>query len=376
MDQPPPGVLHLAAPARHGGLERVLVELGRAQLDGGYRVSVALVLVPGDEHDHPVANALEAAGLPVHVLTLGARSYLAERQRVGALLDRLRPGVLHTHGYRPDALDSGLARDRGIATVTTAHGFIGATARGRLYERLQVWAGQRMDAVIAVSERVADRYREGGVDPERVYVVPNAIGAVRPIPREEARAALGIADAPFVVGWVGRVSREKGADVFVEALGAAPSAVSGVIIGDGPERAGVEERAAALGLSGRFACVGAVPEASRYLSAFDAFALTSRTEGTPMALLEAMSAGLPVIATAVGGVPAVLEGGAGLLVPTEQPLEIAAALGRLEADPVLRDELVGVGSQRVATRFGTGPWLETHAAVYADAIARRSAIQV
>lgn len=369
----PLGVLHLAAPAKHGGLERVLIELGRAQTARGHAVTVALVLVPADERDHPVALALEDAGVQTRVLTLGARAYLAERRRVAELIEELRPDVLHTHGFRPDVVDAGVGRGHGLATVTTAHGFIGDTARGRLYEHLQVRAGRRMDAVIAVSERVADRYREGGVGPERLHLVPNAIGAVQLLPRSEARAALGVDDAPFVVGWVGRVSREKGADVFIEALGVAPEAVSGVIVGDGPERAAVEERAGALGLGDRFTCVGAVPEASRYLSAFDAFALTSRTEGTPMALLEAMSAGVPVVATAVGGVPAVLDGGVGLLVPPERPEAIAEAFTRIQGDDALREALSRDGRHRVETAFGIDPWVDTHARIYREALTRRRA---
>jgi glycosyltransferase involved in cell wall biosynthesis len=159
--------------------------------------------------------------------------------------------------------------------------------------------------------------------------------------------------------------------VFVEAVGAAPLSVSGVIVGDGPERGAVEARARALGLGRRFTCVGALPEASRYLSAFDAFALTSRTEGTPMALLEAMASGLPVVATAVGGVPAVLEGEAGLLVSPERPAEVAAALARLHADETLRAGLSRRGRERVVTAFGVDAWLDAYAGVYREATARR-----
>ena len=371
MNRRHPGVLHLAAPARHGGLERVLIELGQAQVARGYATAVVLVLVPGDEQDHPVALALESAHVETFVVTLGARRYLAERRKVAELIDRLRPDVLHTHGFRSDVVDSGVGRRRGLATVTTAHGFIGGTARGRLYERLQVRAARRMHGVVAVSDRVADRLRKGGVASERLYVVPNAIAGVRLLPREVAREALGVREGSFVVGWVGRVSKEKGGDVFVDAIGAAPTSLSGVMIGDGPERAAVEERARALGLGRRFSCVGALADAGRYLSAFDAFALTSRTEGTPMALLEAMCSGVPVVATAVGGVPAVLEGGFGLLVPPERPREIAEALERLRLDRALRAELSEGAKWRVETGFGVDRWIDAHARVYAAALERR-----
>ena len=204
-----------------------------------------------------------------------------------------------------------------IPIVTTVHGFTGGGWKNRAYEAMQRFAFRRFDAVVAVSQPQADQLRDGGVSNHRLHVIPNALaphGA--PLDRAAARQALELPPEGLFAGWVGRVSREKGVDLFIDALSSiGDRVIRGVIVGDGPERASEQARAEALAPA-RFLWLGAVPDAARYFAAFDLFVLSSRTEGLPMVLLEAMAAGVPLVTTNVGGIPSLLSAAEGSLVAT------------------------------------------------------------
>ena len=191
----------------------------------------------------------------------------------------------------------------GIPLATTVHGFTGGGARNQVYEAMQRLALRRFDAVVAVSEPLARQLRVT-VPGDRVRTIRNAWSpAEPPLPRAEARARLGIGEGELVAGWVGRLSPEKGADVLLYALPTLP-ALHVSFLGDGADEAFLRGRAARLGVADRVRWHGAVPGAAALYAAFDVFVLSSRTEGTPIALFEAIAAGVPVVATRVGGVPA------------------------------------------------------------------------
>ncbi len=366
-----PSVLHLACPARHGGLERAVSELAIGQTVGGQATAVALVLECGHGLEHPLLETLASHCVPTHVLRLRKRAYLAERRGVARLLRSLSPAVLHTHGFRPDVVDADLARRMGIASVTTAHGFVGLTRRVRFYETVQRFVAKWSDAVVGVSPEIVSQFLAAGVSPSKVYLIPNAIGEVSTLTRTVARRKLGLqADGPLV-GWIGRLSYEKGPDLFVRAVARMPADTQGVIIGEGPERAGVESLMRDLGLQGRVSLTGALPSASQYLSAFDALLLTSRTEGTPMVVLEAMSVGTPVVATSVGGVPPLLEHGAGLLVPMGSAERLAAACSELLASDTLHRKISDTARKRIKDRHALPDWVQCYADVYSAAVRQR-----
>ena len=364
-------VLHAMAPARAGGLESVVVQLTAGLRARGHDVQVAAVLAPGTEQGHPVVQTLHDRGVPVHVLVLGTRDYLGERRAVRALLQTTNAAVLHTHGYRADAVLGDVARKAGVANVMTLHGFVGGTRRGRLYEWLQIQASRWASGVVAVSTPIAERLRAHGVT-RNVHLIRNAVApAQQALERNEVRRIFGLpVDVPLI-GWVGRVSHEKGPDLFIEALARVPDAIHGAVIGDGPELRTVRQRAQELGITARLHCLGMIAEASRYLSAFDGLALTSRTEGTPMILLEGMWAGVPIVATAVGGVPDLLsEHDAALCAPLDVAM-IAAALGNVVTAPEEAARRAVSARARVAQEFASDAWLDAHEALYRSVAAGR-----
>jgi glycosyltransferase involved in cell wall biosynthesis len=356
-------LVHVLAPAPFGGLESVVHALAAGQRAAGHRVHVLAVVTPAPG-EHPFVAALRGEGIDAVQIELPGRAYLEERRRIAAFCRDVGADILHTHGYRPDVLHAGVARALGIPRVTTVHGFIGGTWRGRIYEWLQLRAFRGFDAVVAVARPQIRRLVDGGVPRERIHLLPNAFRPGALLTPEAARAELGVPASAFHIGWVGRLSREKGPDVLLEAvarLGELPVVVS--IIGDGPERAELQAMAERLGIAGRIRWHGSVPAAGRLCSAFDAFVLSSRTEGTPIALLEAMAAAIPIVATTVGGVPDVVSVGEARLVPPEDPAAIAAAIRTIHADPAAAREL-GRAARRRLDAFAPGPWLQAYETIY------------
>jgi len=358
-------IVHLVAPAEFGGLERVVQILGQGLRGRGHEVHVVAVGA-GAEAVERFLSPLADAGVRTHALALPGRAYPRERAAITDLCRRLRPDVVHTHGYRPDVLHAGVVRRLGTPVVTTVHGFTGGGWKNRFYEWLQRRAFRRFDAVVAVSRPLADRLARAGVPGSRIHTVHNAWREIAPpLQREAARRALGIPRDGFVVGWVGRLSHEKGPDVLLEALphlSDIPLAVS--VLGTGAQQAALQARARELGLNGRIRWHGVIADAERMFTAFDACVLSSRTEGTPVVLFEAMAAGVPIIATRVGGVPDVVSPAEAALVPTEDPVALAAELRRVHGDPAAARQRAGAAHARLVREFGVAPWLDRYEAIY------------
>jgi L-malate glycosyltransferase len=360
-------IMHVAAPGTVGGLETVVQSLACGQRLAGHRVLVALVVEPGQELNGLV-SALQRAGVDLNVLRIPPRAYRQERRLIRALCRRFQPDVVHTHGCRSDVIDAGIARSLGVPVVTTVHGSSLLGGITRLYEWLEFAMFPRFDAVVAVSRPLVRSLRRFGVARERIHVIPNGWnGRVPTADRATARAALGLPPDRFLVGWVGRLIPVKGADLFLHSLAQLSGvSVSASIVGEGPERARLEQLATALGLrhGEQVTFHGQIEDAARLFPAFDAFVLSSRSEGTPMVLAEAIAAGVPVIATAVGGVPDLLGTDGALLVPPEQPAALAQAIRSTALDPAAARERAGRARQRLETEFGPQQWLERYERVY------------
>jgi glycosyltransferase involved in cell wall biosynthesis len=362
-------VMHVVAPAPVGGLEQVLVALAGGQQAAGHSVSVAAVVAAGEQEPAVVAR-LKSLGIDVHVIASQPRAYWSQVSAIRSLHERLAPDTIHTHGYHP-------RRPRRCSQaihLSCNPGFYGSwiqpgPLKNRVYERLQLHALRRFDAVVAVSRKLAAELKAGGCQPSRVRVLPNAWSPIDPpLAKTDARQALGIPGEIFSVGWVGRVSYEKGLDVLVRAL----SLVTEIplrltVIGDGPERPVAQNLAQTLGVDAHIAWPGRVPDAARLLRAFDVLVISSRTEGTPMTLLEAMSAGVPILTTAVGGIPDVVSQDDAILVSPEDPAAIADGLRALYADPEAAAVRAERARARVESAYAVQPWVEAYDLVYSAA---------
>ncbi|MFV1985838.1 MAG: glycosyltransferase family 4 protein [Gemmatimonadota bacterium] len=357
-------ILHTLAPAPVGGLERVVQMLAKAQSAAGHDVAVLGVVSPTRD-SHPFFAAFDDSAVDARPLVVPDREWIRELRALATELRRWRPEIVHTHGYRSDVLMGRTARRAGVPTVATAHGFIGGGLKNRLYEWLQTASYRRGTHAIAVSRPLGEELVRRGVPASRLHLVPNAWAPDGSfLEREAARRALGLDGPGPIVGWVGRVSREKGADVAVEALTHLPD-VRLSIVGDGAMRGELEQCAKEQGTTDRIRWHGWRSRADLMLRAFDVLVLSSRTEGTPIIVLEALAAGVPLVVTRVGGVPDVVRHDReALLVPSEDPVELARAVQACLDDPTSARARVARGRSRVETEFGVDSWVARHERVY------------
>jgi glycosyltransferase involved in cell wall biosynthesis len=321
----------------------------------------------------PFMTRLEAAGVPTTPIRMSRFGYVRERRRLAEVLASEQSEVLHAHGYRANVAYTSVARAAGIAAVATAHGFTGGDWKNRLYEDLERRAFRTLDAVVAVSARLGRELVGSGVARDKVHVVRNAWApARRARDRMEARERLGIGPNEKVIGWVGRLGREKGPDVMLAALRALDDpCVKLSVLGDGAMRAELESLARHRGVADRVRWHGPVEEAGRELRAFDVLAISSRTEGTPMVLLEAMSAGVPIVTTAVGGIPDVVGPDEAFIVPSPDPLLFAQALDGALRDPAGARDRASAASARLERDFAVEAWVHAYQGVYEAAVRGR-----
>jgi glycosyltransferase involved in cell wall biosynthesis len=305
-----------------------------------------LRLLAGDRSAVALRDHARAAGVPVTVVTgLARRPSPPAALRLARALRRLRPDLVHVNLTDQGDGVVGIAAARLARLPVTATLHIVLPERRPVLERLAGLVLRRARGVIAVSDDVGRYLDEQGV---RRSVVHNGVAPIAATP--DARARLGLAATDFVVGGVGRLNVQKGWDVL---CAAAPRVreqrpdARFVIVGDGPER---ERLAAGAGAEAvRFA--GYHERASGLMPAFDVLAVPSRYEGFGLVVVEAMLAGVPVVAARAGALPEVV-GDAGVLVAPDDPDALAEALVRVASNPRLRSDLARRGRERARSRFG------------------------
>lgn len=367
----PLSVVQLCAPAGVGGLERVVEGLSIGLRGRGHEV--ALIVVLQERQARPdFLDSVQGSGADVLPITIKGRGYLTEFRRVREVLRARRPDVLHSHGYRSDLLHGGHARRSGAATVSTLHGSSRMGGASHFFEWLQGFSLRRFDAVVAVSPPLAEDLRARGVQSDRIHAVPNAWSPSEPfVEPEEARSRLSFPDLRVpTIGWVGRLIPIKGCDLFLRSLAEVRSRPwTARIIGDGPERDRLESLATELEIQDRVHFMGAIPEAARIMKGFDLFVLSSRSEGTPMVLLEAMAAGRAVVAARVGGVPFIIrDSEEGWLVEPDDVRSLAKGIAEALDDPAGRVQKGRRAEERVSDEYDVGSWIRRHEEVYAAAI--------
>lgn len=358
-------MLHVLAPGPAGGLESVVRTLASGQKARGYAVGVVSVI--GLDQAEPALHAsLRARGVETLPVELPARAYSRERGEYRAIFSRIRPDIVHTHGYRSDVLAGGVAASLGIPRVTTVHGFTGGDWKNRIYEFLQLRAFRHFEAVVPVSRPLARKLEHRGVPGRKLTVIANGFDATAPlVSRQQARQILGLPPEAAVVGWVGRLSREKGLDVMLEALASlGPEYPQLSVVGDGAQREHLQDQVQRLRLAGRVHWHGLVPDAATLYRAFDVFVLSSRTEGTPISVFEAMAAGVPIVATEVGGVPDVLRSSEAWLVPPDDPPRLAQAIAESLRDSTEAEMRARRARQRLDEVYGLESWIEEYDRLY------------
>lgn len=270
---------------------------------------------------------------------------LLDVARLASCIRRAGPfDLVHGHSSKGGALVRLAGRWLDVPAIYTPHGWITmdpqlSAVKRAIYGAAERWLACQSAAIIAVSGDEAEHARQLGIDPRRVKIVANGIAAPKFPPRDEARQRLGFTDTDLVIGSVGRLVPQKAPDVLVNAFarlaGEFPQ-VRLLLVGSGPLEAKLHALIAQLGLESRVRLVGEVA-ATELLPALDIFCLSSRYEGLPYVLLEALAAGLPIVSTRVGGAATcVTPGENGLLVAADDAPALSAALGQLAAHPEQR----------------------------------------
>jgi glycosyltransferase involved in cell wall biosynthesis len=349
--------VHLTASTFFGGPERQMLGLAAA-LPADHPTTFACFREGGRSAEFLAAardrgfDALELAHDSPHLR--------AATRELAALLRRKRAGVLLCHGYKANLLGRVAARRAGVPAVAVSRGWTGEDRKVRAYETADRWHLRFMDHVVAVSEGQAEKVRACGVPRRRMSVIRNAarlaaFATPDPAFREQLRSHFGDTPVAHVVVAAGRLSPEKGFSVLADAtarlLKAVPTA-GVVLFGEGSERAAIEAKAKDLGIADRFVMPGFTRDLDKLLPWADLLAIPSFTEGLPNVALEASAAGVPVVATAVGGNPEVVgDGETGFIVPPGDPAAFASKLTGLLTNPEQRRQFGAAARVRMHARF-------------------------
>ncbi|MCZ2147301.1 MAG: glycosyltransferase family 4 protein [Bryobacterales bacterium] len=377
----PPGIrlLAIVEAATVTGPAKNLLEFCRAIRQPGIEPAVSVEIgafLRGK--DSEFLEAARAGGMPVHpIVEQGAFDGRILRQ-LRVLAARSNPDIIQTHAVKSHFLTrlSGIWKRH--AWVAFHHGYTATDLKMRLYNQLDRWSLRAPRRICTVSHAFERQLLARGVPASRITVVDNAIDAgwwrarVASVDRGALRRQLGIGEEEKVIIAIGRLSREKAHIHLVRAFerlrtARGSGALRLVIAGDGPERQ-ILEQAAGEGVL--FA--GQVRDPAPYFAIADVMALPSLSEGSPNVLLEAMAAGVPVVATRVGGIPEMVEDGvSALLAPPADPPALAAAIGRLLDDPSLAAAIVDKAGGLLSRRYSPLHRARTLAALYAEVLSTR-----
>ena len=331
-------IAHVVESMDRGGLERIVCDLAQEQLRAGHQVSIVCLF-----RDGSLAEEVRQAGVPVVVVGKKAGIDIAAFMRLRHALGAAHADVIHTHNATAHYHVAVVApRRREAVLVNTRHG-MGSSRLSDRREKLFSLALGRTAAVAAVCQAAAARFIDDRIVPTRLMrVVPNGIrlGEFAGHDRIDARRRLGVADDAMVIGAVGRLNWAKDHVFLLQAFRNSMESVPGavlVVIGEGEERQAIERLVRETGLAGRVRLLGDRQDVPALLPGMDIFALSSRTEGHSIALLEACAAGIAIVATDVGGNGEIIKDRVtGLLVEQGNLAIFAAALRQLSESGSLR----------------------------------------
>jgi glycosyltransferase involved in cell wall biosynthesis len=369
-------LLYVIGKGALGGRELQLARLAPAVADHGWSVAVVFAREGG-----PIEQQLRQSGITTivtersgqasipkrlrHIHSLAAEAVRSQRF-VDAAIRSVQPAIVHAMLPASVYLAVGAARRQGAAAIA---GVYGAGPRLRSAQGLAYRRGLRCADVVLcnaphLGSEVVSTY---GVDQRRVRWIANGVQ----LPQQAATRSLPASPTTAVV--VANFHAYKGYDVLVEALTFVRSPVTVRCCGIGPERSAILERASELGVMNRLVIVDPPADVPAELLAAQLAIHPSRTEGLSNAVLEEMAAGLPVIASRVGGNPVLIEDGSnGLLVPPGDPRALASAIDRLAADPELRSKM-GAASRSAAQRYSWESCVLQHLELYEELLRRGKA---
>ena len=381
-------IAYLFTPIEFGGAEKVnlnfLHNVNRKRFD-----IYPVLLVRPWEKENIFINKLGEEKYPVHKIPTTTRKhsegrgYLRFLRGFWYIYSYLKKGhfdLLHTHGYFADILGIPAAKALRIPCISTCHGFISNDKKLMLYNTVERIMLRFTNKTLVVSEEIKAGLLQSGISESRIKVIPNAVPLDSSYVslnknRTDKRHKLNISEDELVLGYIGRLSIEKGCNYLIKAVRLLKKLgvpVKVLIIGDGPQKKELEDLVYELDIENLVIFVGFQPDVDRWLPTFDIFVLPSMTEGTPMSLLEAMASGIPAVASAVGGIPQVVDSGEnGVLVSPGDPEEIRDAVYKLYKNENLRKSISTAALDTIRSRYNIKDWIGKIEAEYYNLINNR-----
>ncbi len=363
----PSTVLHLSSTSGPGGAETIVKRLA-SSLDSGRFRSIVCLFRRGWLYD-----AVTAQGMPTSVIGMNGALDLQWVRAFRGLIRKEQVAVIHAHEFTANVYGSLVGQITGVPVVATVHGrsYFADQAKRRMAYRYV----SRVSRMVAVSEDLKQFIVErAGVAEHRVSVVYNGVDASDPPRAEQSRAlrtSLGLDGCDHVIGAVGSLYPVKGHIHLIAALPAILRACPGtllLLVGQGELESYLRAEVASRNLGAHVRFLGFRSDVAALLSLFDVFVLPSLSEGLSMALLEAMAAGNPVVATRVGGNPElVLDGDTGFLVGAESPDSISDRVVRLLQDKALAARMGESGRRRVREKFSLRATVDRYQGYYEQA---------
>jgi len=338
----------------------------------------------GPEHQQGPSEfvlATRAAGIEIDVVPERRRFDLAVVTGLKKIVAGREPALVITHSVKSHFLVWRSRLWKQYPWIAFHHGYTTTDRKMRVYNRFDRWSLPKADLVITVCNAFARELSTvARVAPERIRVQHNSIRPVSRPAAEDVRALrerLGIAENELVILSVGRLSKEKAqADLitaFKQLCVTNPDLnCKLVIVGDGPERKSLESSSSQSGLAQRIIFAGQVSDVQPFYAMAEVFVLPSHTEGSPNVLLEAMAANVPIVATAVGGVPEIVANEeSALLVPANDPAGLAAAIARLLIDADLALPLTKNASELVMKNHSAQEYVRSLIRIYDEVVSAR-----
>jgi glycosyltransferase involved in cell wall biosynthesis len=364
-------ILQLISSGGMYGAESVILNLARGLRAAGHRCVLGVFANSPSPNLQLHQRALEEK-IPSYPFPCKGQFDLTALRRIRDLAAETGADVIHTHGYKADVYTCLAMFNHGVPLVSTCHNWLDEDWRTSLYGVVDRHVLRSFPRVVAVSEDVRQRLLEAGVPQERIRIIPNGID-LHPFRVERAPDPVDWSkDRPAVVGMVARLSAEKGVDLFFHAAADVARTISHarfVVVGDGPDRQELEALIDQLRLRPLVVMAGRRNDMPAQYASFDILVSSSRKEGLPLAILEAMASGLPLVATAVGDVRNVVRNDeTGILLPTGDPGALASAIVDLLSDHAKRRRLGFAARQWVESEHSAERMSNDYLDTYRDAV--------
>jgi glycosyltransferase involved in cell wall biosynthesis len=378
-------IAYIATPIEFGGAEKVSLNFLRNVDRDQFQVCPILFIRPW-EKKNVFLQEMNKKNYRVHQVPVATKPRNEGRDHfrlircfkiIFFILVKGRFNLVHTHGYFADIITIPIANLLRIPIISTCHGFIANDRKLKRYNLIDRIVLRFSDKIIAVSKEIKNELLKSGIKESHIKVVLNAVQTdidnnVLAQDRDKKRQLLNINEKDFVLGYIGRLSKEKGIQYLIEAaviLNESDIPIKVLIIGEGPEKRESEYLVKQRGLEGKIFFTGFQSNVNKWIPAMDVFVLPSLIEGTPMALLEAMACRIPIVASAVGGVPQIIDSGKeGILVSPAKPEEIATGIKTLYNDASLRENFVRAAQKKVKSNFDIKEWTKKIEAEYLKVI--------